>query len=265
MGTVAAFVLVAALGIAGAARRPIQPGTTRTAVVVELFTSEGCSSCPPADTVLRRLVAEQPIEGVEVIALGSHVDYWDRLGWRDPFSSALFSQRQSSYDAAVFRSDRIYTPQLVVDGRLECLASDEGAVRRAIRAAARQAKGILSVSAALASDASAQVDVRVQMPAGMSKHDADVVIAVTEDGLVTRVERGENGGRSLSHSAVVRTMTTAGRIGAKEDTTSTTTRVPLDRSWNPSTLKMVAFVQERTSRRILAAGASTLTSDRSQH
>src|SRR6267142_3420791 len=112
----------------------------RRMVLVELFTSEGCSSCPPADAVLSELVLRQPVAGVEVLALGEHVDYWDRLGWRDPFSSAMFSARQSNYDARVFHRNEVYTPQLVVDGQLERVGSDVSAIQRAINQAAHAPK-----------------------------------------------------------------------------------------------------------------------------
>jgi len=117
------FVVVAAAARADATRAA-QP----TAVLVELFTSEGCSDCPPADVVLARLVAEQPIAGAEVIALGEHVDYWDRLGWKDRFSSAALTNRQQVY-AARFNLDSVYTPQMVVDGRAQFVGSDGHAAR----------------------------------------------------------------------------------------------------------------------------------------
>src|SRR5580704_13674088 len=114
-----------------------QLSTTKSMVVAELFTSEGCSSCPPADAVLSRLVLRQPVAGVEVLALGEHVDYWDRLGWRDSFSSAAYSARQSNYDARVFHRNEVYTPQLVVDGQLERVGSDVDAVQRAVKQVAQ--------------------------------------------------------------------------------------------------------------------------------
>src|SRR5262245_13661203 len=109
---------------------------TQTAVLVELFTSEGCSSCPPADEVLTDLLQRQPLERVTVIGLGEHVDYWDQLGWRDQFSSQAFTSRQSEYESKVFHSGSIYTPQLVIDGRFQVVGSDQAAVRRLITRAA---------------------------------------------------------------------------------------------------------------------------------
>src|SRR5207237_8033389 len=109
------------------------------AILIELFTSEGCSSCPRADAVLARLHEKQPLAGVQLIVLSEHVDYWDDLGWRDPFSNHLFTDRQSRYGS------RIYTPQAVVDGRIDVLGSDEEGIVRAAKAAAAEAHGTLHV------------------------------------------------------------------------------------------------------------------------
>ena len=238
---------------------PRVPDAPRTVVIAELFTSEGCSSCPSADRLLRRLLATQPIDGVEVVALGNHVDYWDGLGWRDPFSSRLFSNRQAVYDSVVFRSKGAYTPQLVVDGVAESVASDERAVRTAVLNAAARPKGSLFVATSAAPGDAAALHIHAELPPSVLRHGpADVVVAVTEDDLSSRVQRGENQGRLLVHSAVVRTLSTAARVGALEHEATLDTTVPLDPRWNRPRLRFVAFVQEQESRRIIAAGASPL-------
>lgn len=232
------------------------PLAARTIVIAELFTSEGCSSCPPADDLLRELVATQPIDGVEVVALGSHVDYWDRLGWRDPFSSPVFSARQSAYAAAVFRSDRIYTPQLVVDGRLEVVGGDRHAVQQALRAAAHHDKAAVLVTVSAPDQGRMGVEVAIDVPPHQTHAAADVLVAVTEDDLVTRVQRGENGGRTLSHTAVVRSLTTVGRLAADARTATVAAVIPVAAQWQMSNLRIVALVQEQASRRIVGAGAT---------
>src|SRR6185295_18953420 len=118
------LVLLLSAGVILAAQSPVP-------VVVELFTSEGCSSCPPADNVLTDLLRDQPIAGVQVIGFSEHVDYWDQLGWKDPFSNAAFTARQTAYSATLHRSD-IYTPQIVVDGAAEMVGSDRASVIAAI-------------------------------------------------------------------------------------------------------------------------------------
>jgi hypothetical protein len=210
------------------------------AVLVELFTSEGCSSCPPADAVLARLHREQPVPGAEIIVLSEHVDYWDNLGWRDPFSDRVYSDRQNEYGG------RIYTPQAVVDGRVDILGSDRNALVTAITAAAGRPHGSVSLT-------STAKGVRIAV-VGLSAHpDADVMVAVVEDGLTSKVERGENAGRTLAHTAVVRALVRAGTIPAAAAEWATEVPVPRNDSWKQP--RVVAFVQEARSRRVLAAGA----------
>src|SRR5437867_3002658 len=115
-----------------------------TPILVELFTSEGCSDCPPADALLEKLIAGQPASGVAIIGLGQHVDYWDRLGWKDRFSSAALTERQQLYQAR-FRTESIYTPQMVVDGRAELVGSDTTAARRAIERALTSPHGVVRI------------------------------------------------------------------------------------------------------------------------
>lgn len=227
-------------------------------VVAELFTSEGCSSCPSADAELTRLSADQPIAGVEVLALGEHVDYWDGLGWRDRFSSATFSARQSEYDARVFRSGSIYTPQLVIDGQLQSVGSDAGAVRRAIERAAARPKSAVGVEARIDGH-DIRVDLAIDVPEGVAVRDAtDLIVAVTENKLATEVRRGENGGRVLKHDAVVRALVTNGVLPLGQRNWRTSASIGVAKEWRMENLRVVGFLQERDSRRIVGAGASTV-------
>ena len=232
------------------------PASSNQAVVVaELFTSEGCSSCPPADQVLSRLVRE-PLGGVVVLALGEHVDYWDHLGWRDRFSSPVFSSRQSEYQGEVFRTGSIYTPQLVIDGQFEAVGSDVSAVRRAIATAAKTPKAALDMAAWSADVGHVGVHVRVNLPSGVAVlGPADVVVALTQDHLTSDVHRGENRGRSLAHSAVVRSLTAIGSLKPPVRTFEATATVPIAPDWNLADVRMIGLLQERRSRRIVGAGS----------
>jgi hypothetical protein len=207
-------------------------------ILVELFTSEGCSSCPPADAVLARLHEKQPVPGVTLLVLSEHVDYWNRLGWKDPFSDALFTDRQSRY------GDRIYTPQAVVDGRIDVLGSDEQGIARAARAAAQEPHGTVR---SVRSVQSVQIAVASLPPHGP----AQVMLAAVEDGLVSKVTKGENEGRTLPHTAVVRALKGVGSIPASAPEWSG--EVPLDPAWKA--LRIIVFVQDRESLRVLAAGS----------
>lgn len=230
---------------------------SRPIVIAELFTSEGCSSCPPADDVLRQLESGGLSDTADIVAIGEHVDYWDRLGWRDPFSSPLYSARQSEYDRNVFRTNRIYTPQLVFDGTYECVGSDVDAVRRAMAAAARQPKATVIVSAERAGAARLRAHVRADVPASLKlRGTADVIVAVTETRLVSRVRRGENGGRTLTHAAVARMLTTIGSLAPGERSYSADTEIAVAPEWQLANVRVVAFVQERDSRRIVGGGAT---------
>ncbi|MEP7009753.1 MAG: DUF1223 domain-containing protein [Acidobacteriota bacterium] len=187
------------------------PPPAGSIAVVELFTSQGCSSCPPADRLLSEIAAEPAFAG-KVVPLAYHVDYWDYIGWTDPFSSADWSARQKQY-AQAYNTNRIYTPQLVVNGTEEMTGSEERKVRAAI-------------AKALAEKPAVDLDLTVEKtPAGLrakvtASHagalprDADVLVALVENGLVTKVGRGENGGRTLKNDAVVRRLLRAFALGA---------------------------------------------------
>jgi hypothetical protein len=215
-------------------------------ILVELFTSEGCSSCPPADAALARLHERQPVPGVSLLVLSEHVDYWDRLGWRDPFSDPLYTDRQSRY-APKIAGDRVYTPQVVVDGRLDVLGSDEDGITRAAKAAAGEPHGTVTVTPGVRGVHPVHIAV-----AGLPPHSAaQVLLAVVEDGLSSKVERGENQGRTLPHTAVVRALKGVGSIAATAAAWSGEAEVPHDPAWKRT--RVVIFVQDRESLRVLAA------------
>lgn len=232
-------------------------GSARAPVLVELFTSEGCSSCPPADALLAKLEEQQPVAGAEIIALEEHVDYWDQLGWVDPFSAVQWTERQRDYAAA--RHDRgIYTPQIVINGRAEFVGSHERQARRAIAEAASQVRTHIAI-ATVNSDArgNGQCRVSVGRLAGLTDGErAEVWLAITETGLHSAVRGGENSGVDVHHGAVVRSLRKLGTAGsAQEPSFSGDAPIKLERTWNRQNLRAVVFVQERHSHHILGSAA----------
>ena len=234
------------------------PAGTRVPVLVELFTSEGCSSCPPADVMLARFVEKQPVDGAEVIALEQHVDYWNRLGWTDPYSSAGFTQRQSEY-ADAFELNGSYTPQMVVDGRTEFVGSDESRAREAIVQAVRVKKAEVHIARQEKASGADSLDIAVRVEGLAASEAADVSLAVTEDRISNAVSRGENSGRELKHSSLVRASVPLGEVKAGAASFSAAASVHLSPEWRRENLRIVALVQGKKSRRILGVGAALLT------
>jgi hypothetical protein len=217
--------------------------SARVPVLLELFTSEGCSSCPPADSLLRKLDAGQPVAGAELIVLSEHVDYWNQLGWKDPFSSAQYSLRQRDY-AQILRGE-VYTPELVVDGAKGFVGSDEGDARNAIREAIRSPK----------------VPIRVAVHDGkISLHldqalDGTLYLALAHDAMQSQVTRGENSGRSLAHVAVVYSLEKVAKLDKKE--AGFDREIPFSAKAGETT-RIVAFVEEPEIGRVVALGAARL-------
>lgn len=222
---------------ATAAAAEAAPRTTTSPegpLVVELFTSQGCSSCPSADRLLSKL-ARAGVLGDRVLApLSFHVDYWNDLGWADPFSSPAWTTRQHQY-ARALGDDRVYTPELVVGGAVGVVGSNLGAVTRAVQQAAPPA--VLPATAAWSDGA---VTVTATAPS-----DADVWVAVWEDGTSTKVIRGENSGETLGNDRVVRRLERVAAAGQKASAA-----IKLDPRWRAG--GAVAFAQ-RADRRIVAS------------
>jgi len=239
---------------------PREPRGTARVVVVELFTSEGCSSCPPADALLKELSEQQKVDGAQIVALEEHVDYWNHLGWRDPYSTAEFSERQNDY-SLVFGTDGVYTPQMVVDGQREFVGSRSLAAREAIQKAANQPKAEITLAAAANSPSGKlALEVQVKSLGGISvRGETELWIAVTEKNLRTDVKAGENSGETLKHAAVVRSLK---KIETVRDPTGYTrqVQVALNPAWKNENLAVVAFLAEKSSRKIIGATETPLGS-----
>ena len=234
-------------------KQPSLPPATgrKTPVLIELFTSEGCSSCPPADVNLSRIEKEQPIAEADAITLSLHVDYWNSLGWKDEFSSPLYSRRQQLYSQAL-KLDSNYTPQIVVDGQTEFVGSNEERTNRAISEAAKTPKASVEIT----QDAD---KIKIKLSEIPAHQNATVFIAVTEDNLASNVKRGENSGRRLEHTSVVRELTPLGMLSAEQKTLDLETALQIQPAWKRENLKVVVFVQENASRKVLGVNRKVLS------
>ncbi len=225
-------------------------GCAQQAVVVELFTSEGCSSCPPADALLSSLARQRAaVAGVELILLGEHVEYWNGPGWRDRFSAPTFTQRQYDYVRQLHLATA-YTPQIVVDGHLQTSGGNAGAIQKLIASAASTPKPAI-VELSLVSPEKLRVTVT---NTGTAK--LQVLLAVTEDNLSSTVQGGENGGRVLKHDAVVRELHSVGSTA--NGSFDKTVALPHKPDWKPEDLRIVVLVQDANSGVILGAASRSL-------
>ena len=233
----ASTVLIAAGGAAPAAATPV--------AVVELFTSEGCSSCPPADTLLGELSTDHR---AGLFPLAFHVDYWDRLGWADPYASAASTRRQYAY-AKAFGSEQVYTPQMVVNGRSEFVGSNRARAADAIKSALKQPAAAVVDLTAKRDGRTLTITYAVKAPAG-----SVLTLAAAERGLATKVRRGENAGKTLRHENVVRAFATVPLSG--EGTGRATLDLPADAS--PANITIVAYAQNPNTMSVLGASAAPL-------
>ncbi len=244
------MIVCAVVTVGAAAAREGDDGQAApTLVLAELFTSEGCSSCPPADHLLETLLKEQPIAGVYVVALSEHVTYWDHQGWKDPFASNQFTNRQQAYGRG-FNLDSIYTPQLVIDGTAEFVGSDERLVRKGLADAARTPKPPMTVTATWRDGSLAMKASGPGVQAGGAEG-SELWWALTEDGLVVDVKRGENASRTLRHSGVVRLLRSTD-LGTPSAVASLT--LPFTTGSPREHLRVVVFAQSKKTRRVVSIG-----------
>jgi hypothetical protein len=237
--------------------RAARDDSPRTPVLVELFTSEGCSSCPPADALLEKLDRLQPVNGVELIVLSEHVDYWNDIGWKDPYSSHEYSERQSAY-AARFGRGSVYTPQMVIDGHSQVVGSDERGVIAAVENETKAAKVLLSLSS-IRFDRNNKLSLHVEagpLEPASAAHSATLFLAIADESDVSQVSRGENAGRTLKHVAVLRSLVPAGTVG-KSDKFSKDVTVNFNNQ-NRRNLRIVGIIQEHSAGRVLGVASARL-------
>src|SRR6185312_3902529 len=245
LGVLAAFSLAAMwiLFPAAALAAPANP------ILVELFTSEGCSDCPPADAFLKALDAAQPIPGAQLIVLEEHVDYWDDQGWRDPFSSHALTLRQNEYVDRLHVKNGPDTPQMVVDGSEAFVGSDRPQAGRAFAKEIPVPKISVQISAIHIEDGK----ILAHLEIGAAPLKAEVFIAVALDHAESQVLKGENGGRQLQHVAVVERLDSVGKI-QKGETFSKDVAIKMDHP--EKQYRVIAFVQQADAGKVLGAAAA---------
>jgi hypothetical protein len=221
----------------------------KTPVVVELFTSEGCSSCPPADALLAKLDKEQPVAGAEILVLEEHVDYWEELGWHDRFSSHVFTERQNGYGRR-FNLPDVYTPEMVVDGAVEFVGNDSAKALKAIGQPAHGEKIALVMTDILKENGRVTGAVSAAHGAGLGK--GDLYAALVDASATTIVKGGENGGRTLRHVGVVRSLV---RIGSVEDLAKGSVRFALNVPADGAEKERVVVFAQRSGQGVVAGAA----------
>jgi hypothetical protein len=239
----------AALGVMPAPDNP---------VVVELFTSQGCSSCPPADRLISKL--GRPNWRGRLIPLAFHVDYWDRLGWRDPFSSAKWTMRQEEY-AHAFGLNGTYTPQIVVGGARECVGSDQSRVLAAIEQEGGAPEAV-RIAIAPESPGSGRKELRIKinaLAAADTKRDQQLVAAVFESGLKTKIGAGERDGETLINDFTVRELVPVFELGHRAGAQrSVQVAIPIEAGWNMDQIGVAVFAQDPVTLKIDGAAITPL-------
>lgn len=255
-------VLVIGLGI-NTLREPAahievgQGDANEELVILELFTSQGCSSCPPAESVLSKIARDSRYMA-SVIPLAFHVDYWDHLGWQDPFSSTEWTERQASYREA-FGGATLYTPQIVIHGQHEMVGSNENGIKGVINdLLKRKATSPLDIDIEQfdVGELSIDVDISIERQDTLSVGAFLLMSAIYENIDVTEVKSGENAGRALSNNFVVRTLDVKPILfGEDQEQTKFQVSLLLDGDWQKENLGIVSWIQDARTMKIYRVDA----------
>lgn len=234
------ILLTLLVGITAFGQNKTEQKALKGFALLELYTSEGCSSCPPADDLMGRLQNEYKDDNVYVLAY--HVDYWDKLGWKDIFSNAVYTKRQYDY-AKFLQKEPVYTPQVIINGKLDYVGSQETTVRNAIKTALSKTT-LTNLSLEFTqTDNSLSVDYNV----GATPKNSHLMIAIVQKQAKSNVKRGENANRVLSHYQIVRALQTVDLNKTKSGTAS----IHLPKNIPAQDLEVIGFVQDMNSGAIL--------------
>lgn len=247
-----AFTVYASCLPAVRAKGQVSGSTDAHPVLVELFTSEGCSSCPPADEFVQKLDTLQPVPGAQLIIMSEHVDYWDHEGWKDPNSSHALTERQNAYVHALGLSTP-YTPEIIVDGTKELKLSDAHNVETVLQQASESAKMQVHITGVtIDRDAPNNLKVHLDTAASDDERNADLFLAVALDHIDSQVLRGENGGRHLTHIAVVQQIAKVGKL-TKGKSFAQDFQLKMKPAISLDQIRVVAFVQENGPGKLIGA------------
>lgn len=223
-------------------------------VLVELFTSEGCSSCPPADALLRQVNLTRTSAGQLIVGISEHVTYWNALGWSDPFSSPINTERQNDYSDR-FHLEGVYTPQMVINGSEQIVGSDRAAFVHAMQKE-EQEPSLLSLRILASSAVENTLTVTYSTSGDLPAHGADLIAVIADDSDKSSVLRGENSGQTLDHVAVARSIARVAKIQASGERT---VKVQLPASFQSSQKHhLILFAQTPGNGRVLGADTKPL-------
>ena len=240
---------------------PAVPDTAaRFPVLVELFTSEGCSSCPPIDALVQRIDASQPLPNVQLIVLSEHVDYWDHDGWKDPYSSSSFTERQEQYVRAL-KLDEPYTPQIIINGNEVVRSYSSPKITEAFQSAGTTPTIPVRIgSLRIENSNQPLVRARIEVDGGSAPRNADVYLAIALDHAESQVSAGENNGKRLAHVAVVEYLKKVGKLDAGKPFAQDC-QARLKKTVSGTDLRIVAFVQEPGPGKVLGTALRKLSPD----
>ncbi len=224
------------------------------AVLIELFTSEGCSSCPPADALLRQVNGTQTSGGLLMVGISEHVTYWNSLGWSDPYSSPAYTERQNAYSQR-FHLEGVYTPQMVINGAEQIVGSDRAALLRVVQQEEEQ-RPRMSLRILSSSIAGNTLTVNYSASGDLPAHGADLIAVLADDSDRSNVLHGENSGHTLAHVAVARSISRVAKLQAAGEQT---VQIPIPASFQASQgHHLILFAQTPGNGRVLGTDSKPL-------